>query len=93
MKKSITGLLFLFALFSVQAFDGDNLPTLKGYVTDESEFLNSSERTSLESELRIFQQETSNEIVVYITENLYGMSIEEFAFALGDKNGDRKSVV
>ena len=87
MKKLAASLLFLFALLSVQAIDTDKLPTLAGFVTDESNFLNSSERKSLETELRLFQQETSNEIVLYISENLYGMAIEEFAFALGEKNG------
>ncbi len=87
MKKLAASLLFLFALLSVQAIDTDKLPTLTGFVTDESNFLNSSERKSLETELRLFQQETSNEIVLYISENLYGMAIEEFAFALGEKNG------
>lgn len=87
MNKLASILLFIFVAVGVQAIDVDKLPQLNGYVTDESKFLNSSERNSLENELRLFEQETSNEIAVYISDNLYGMVIEEFAFALGEKNG------
>lgn len=93
MKKIISLLLLFCSLVGLQAIDSDKLPLLNGYVTDESKFLTSSERNSLEAELRSFQQETSNEIVVYISENLFGMPVEEFAFALGEKNGIGKDGV
>jgi uncharacterized protein len=83
----------MFAFVGIHATDTDKLPQLRAYVTDDSNFLNSSERNSLEAELKNFQQETSNEIVVYISDNLYGMAVEEFAFALGEKNGIGKKGV
>lgn len=88
-------LLFLSVIISVFSFasDTDKMPVLDRYVTDKTEFLNSSEIKSLEDELRAFENETSNEISIYISNDLYGMEIEEFAFALGDKNGIGKKGV
>lgn len=57
------------------------------YVTDESNTLNSSQITSLETKLSQFEKETSNQLVVYVIKSLEGGSLEEKSHELAEKNG------
>lgn len=93
MNKFLLFFIGLAISWTSFASDSDKLPVLQAYVTDKTEFLNSSEIKSLEDDLRAFEKETSNEISIYISNDLYGMEIEEFAFALGEKNGIGKKGV
>lgn len=78
-------------LLSFKGYTQDKFPQLNGFVTDKTNFLNSSEINSLEADLRAFEQETSNEIVVYITDDLYGYDKSEYAYEVAEKNGIGKN--
>ncbi len=57
----------------------------QGYVHDEARLLSTDERNTLESKLSLFEQETSNQIVVALFPSLDGESLEDFSIHLAEK--------
>lgn len=57
----------------------------QGYVHDEVHLLSTDERRALDSKLSLFEQQTSNQIVVAIFPSLEGESLEDFSIHLAEK--------
>jgi uncharacterized protein len=66
------------AFLAAMAWAAD-LPRPAGLVNDFAEKLQPSERESLESKLRDYEQATSNEVAIAIVQSLDGQSVEEYA--------------
>lgn len=62
----------LFFLFQASGF-AIEFPKPQGFVNDYINALSASQRTELEQELRAFEQQTSNEIVIAIVPNFEGL--------------------
>lgn len=89
MKKLFTYLLV--SLLSLSAFASDDIPVLNSLVTDEADLLTKAEINALEKDLRAFAKQTSNEIVLFISDDFRGYEKAEFAFEIGNKNKVGKS--
>ncbi len=63
-----------------------------GYVTDRAEFLSPSAKAGLETTLRVFDEKTSNQVVVATFPSLEGDSLEDFSMRLAEawKAGQKK---
>jgi uncharacterized protein len=66
--------------------DDASIPAIRHRITDGSGSLSSDEMHSLEGMLAQFEQETSNQIVVLMIQSLEGMSLEDFAIRVCEKN-------
>ncbi|RLD39844.1 MAG: TPM domain-containing protein [Bacteroidetes bacterium] len=85
---SIISFSFLLAgISSLQGQDLPDRPTPPRLLVDYTGILNASERTALENKLVSFNDTTSNQILVILTNDLYGHDIETFASGIGDKWG------
>jgi uncharacterized protein len=85
----ITWLLFIFACFT--AFGQlperpKNPPTAYNEFSKER-FLSKADASQIEEELRAFEEETSNAIVVVVVDDLMDMEIEQYADELGEAWG------
>ncbi len=85
----ITWLLFIFACFT--AFGQlperpKNPPTAYNEFSKER-FLSKADASLIEEELRAFEEETSNAIVVVVVDDLMDMEIEQYADELGEAWG------
>lgn len=85
----ITWLLFIFACFA--AFGQlperpKNPPTAYNEFSKER-FLSKADASQIEEELRAFEEETSNAIVVVVVDDLMDMEIEQYADELGEAWG------
>ena len=85
----ITWLLFIFACFT--AFGQlperpKNPPTAYNEFSKER-FLSKADASLIEAELRAFEEETSNAIVVVVVDDLMDMEIEQYADELGEAWG------
>ncbi len=81
---------FSFLLAGISSLQGQDLPdrpTPPRLLVDYTGILNASERTALENKLVSFNDTTSNQILVILTNDLYGHDIETFASGIGDKWG------
>ena len=81
---------FSFLLTGISSLQGQDLPdrpTPPRLLVDYTGILNASERTALENKLVSFNDTTSNQILVILTNDLYGHDIETFASGIGDKWG------
>ena len=76
-------LLGIFLPLSLGALTIPDRPT--GRVQDEARLLTADQRSSLESKLQNFEQETTNQIVVFIYPSLEGESLEDFSIHLAEK--------
>lgn len=66
----------------------DDIPYLSNrLLVDKANFLSNNERQALEQNLIAFANETSNQILVYISDDIAGYDINDFATRLGIKNG------
>lgn len=79
--------LLLAGISSLQGQDLPDRPTPPRLLVDYTGILNASERTTLENKLVSFNDTTSNQILVILTNDLYGHDIETFASGIGDKWG------
>jgi len=59
-------------------------PRADGYVTDRAGLLSPAARTNLETTLRVFEEKTSNQIVVATFPSLEGDSLEDFSIRLAE---------
>ncbi|MCD4724261.1 MAG: TPM domain-containing protein [Bacteroidales bacterium] len=87
LKSFITGFILIIGFSFIQAQDIPDRPTPPRLLVDYSGILSSSEKTALENKLVRFNDTTSNQILVILTNDLYGYGISEFADRIGDKWG------
>ncbi|MCF7844902.1 MAG: TPM domain-containing protein [Kiritimatiellales bacterium] len=80
----ITFTASLLAAIPAYAF---NIPPNDGYVTDTAQVLSDSEEDKIESILKAYKQETSNEIAILIVDSLDGAVIADTAFEVGREWG------
>jgi len=63
-----------------------DVPVLRNYVTDHAGVLGSAERDRLEAFLREYDTQTSSQFLVLVVPSLEGMSIEDYALAVAERN-------
>jgi len=63
-----------------------SIPDIHRRITDLDNTLSSGEVAALESKLAEFEQETSNQIAVLVIPSLQGESLEDYSFAVAEKN-------
>ncbi|MBU0766350.1 TPM domain-containing protein [Patescibacteria group bacterium] len=73
-------------LAAVPAYAFD-IPPNDGFITDVAEVLSSSEEENIESILKTYKQETSNEIAILIVDSMKGAVIADTAFEVGREWG------
>lgn len=61
--------------------------SVKSYVTDQTGTLTQSQINDLQQKLVNFEKETSNQVVVYVTQTLGGESLEESSYEIAQQNG------
>lgn len=76
------GITLLFPIFSFAI----EIPTLKNFVTDNANLLTISEKNELETNLKSFEELTTNQIVILTVNNLDGNAIENFSIEVAEKN-------
>ncbi|MBX7041765.1 MAG: TPM domain-containing protein [Ignavibacteria bacterium] len=64
----------------------DNPQTLRNYVVDETGTLSNSQVNALASKLKQFEDQTTNQLVVYVIPSLDGESLEEVSMSIAEKN-------
>lgn len=80
-------ILLISCLVSFGLIAQNEIPVIKNrLLVDEASFLSKNEQRALEQNLVAFANETSNQILVYITNDLAGYDINDFAVRLGNKN-------
>jgi uncharacterized protein len=86
--KILLLLVFSHLLFSAQVAPRPNPPRLYNNISKAfPNFLNQQEASALEQKLQQFSNETSNQIVVVIVDDLNGMDAGQYAFTLGNEWG------
>ena len=85
MNKLFLSILLAF-IQTVNLFAQDNIPKVNQLVVDEANLLSTREYNQLTQELIAFSEETSNQILLFITEDLRGYTYDDFAVRLGHKN-------
>lgn len=92
INTKTTALLLLFSIISVLSFgqsgipDAPNPPKLYNNLSKQfPKFLSDVEAIQLENDLVKFAEETSNQIVVVVVDDLAGYEPVEFAYKIGDK--------
>jgi uncharacterized protein len=80
------GSLCLILFLSVLPLQGAPVLELKSRITDASSTLSDDQVRSLESVLRTFEQETSNQIVLLMITSLEGDTPEDYALRIAEKN-------
>ncbi len=79
-------ILFLLLLGFVNAFAQHEIPELKQYANDFTNTLSASELSQLNSELKKFDDATSNQVVLLIISTLDGYPLEMYANEVAEKN-------
>jgi uncharacterized protein len=87
IKSFITGFILIIGFSFIYAQDIPDRPRPPRLVVDYSGILSSSEKMALENKLVRFNDTTSNQILVILTNDLHGYEISEFADRIGDKWG------
>jgi uncharacterized protein len=77
--------LFLVCLvfFVLPAGAEPKFPPLTGRVVDEAHLLTPADKASIEADLKALEDKSSDQLVVYTTNNLQGYPIEDFGYQLG----------
>jgi uncharacterized protein len=80
-------LVAVVGLFCFTGFAQSEIPKINNrLLVDQAGFLNQQEQRIIEQNLVQFANETSNQILVYITNDIQGYDINDFALRLGEKN-------
>ena len=88
MKQLITFVLFIFSLGALaQESVIPNTPNPPRLVNDNIHLLTETQREDLEQKLIAYDDSTSNQILIYTTDDIGDYNIDEFAVALGRKWG------
>ncbi len=80
-------MLMLVAVFVIQNTRAQDVPKLERRVTDLTNTLSASEINALESDLKAFEDSTSNQIVVLMIPTLGEQNLEDFALRTAQSNG------
>ncbi|MGE5681470.1 MAG: TPM domain-containing protein [Bacillota bacterium] len=90
MKKVFVIFLFLGTVLFAQT---PEIPNLKSWVNDYTNTLTSDQLEYLNSDLRAFNDSTTNQLVVLIISSLNGYPLEEYAYqtAMQNKIGEKKN--
>ncbi|MEO8167788.1 MAG: TPM domain-containing protein [bacterium] len=80
-------MLILVSVFVLQSTRAQDVPKLERRVTDITNTLSASEINALDSELKAFEDSTSNQIVVLMIPTLGEQSLEDFALRTAQSNG------
>jgi uncharacterized protein len=74
----------LAALLSASAARAQpKFPALTGRIVDEANLLSSADRNAILEDLKLLEQKSSDQIVVFTTRSLQGYPIEDFGYQLG----------
>lgn len=85
MRVLKAGALFFLLVFLPSAFAALKIPAKPdGYVTDSASVLSLPARARLESTLRLFEEKTSNQVLIAIFPGLEGESLEDFSIRLAE---------
>ncbi len=82
MRKFLTGIILLIAVFPLISHGYTNPGAPMGFVNDFAGMLTAPQKQALETKLSDFEQESTNEIAVVTIPDLGGDSIENFAVKL-----------
>lgn len=85
LKQPKGWLLFLVFLQTITTLSSFPVPALERRVTDHAGILSEATITKLESDLKQFEVETSNQIAVYTTPSLHDEPIEDVAIQIFDE--------
>ena len=77
-------LLLAFLLWAPQIAQSLTIPKPEGYVNDHANLLSSGEKARLESLLRRFEAETTDQVVLLIIPSLEGDSLEDFSMRVAE---------
>lgn len=80
-------LVVLFMALAWSLIFGDSIPKHDGYVNDYAEVLSEEFEDKLETKLREYDADTSNQIMVVTIKSLEGESIEQFTISLAQEWG------
>lgn len=58
-------------------------PTLTGRIVDEAGLLSPSDRSSILADLKLLEEKSSDQLIVFTTRSLQGYAIEDFGYQLG----------
>lgn len=81
LLKTLTLFFFISLPIGVQALD---VPTLRNRVTDLAQVLDQSTANALESELRSFEQQSSNQVAVLIIPSLEDDNLESYSHRVAE---------
>src|SRR5436190_2122963 len=84
MKKLFVLLFFFFFLFSASVAHAD-YPTYKGYVNDFAHVLSPTGVKDLETKLKDFDKQTTNQIAVVTVQTTEPETIEQYSIHLAEK--------
>jgi uncharacterized protein len=72
-----------YSLLTIHCFALD-VPPLKGYVNDYANMISPSARTQIETELKVFEQSDSTQVVILTIPSLQGEVLEEYSIKVGE---------
>lgn len=79
--------LLLLAVFLISGPSGagaePKFPALTGRIVDDAHLLTPADKQAIESELKALEEKSSDQLVVYTSNDLQGYPIEEFGYQLG----------
>lgn len=78
----LLGIILLFPIFSSAL----EIPTLTNFVTDNAKLLTNDQKLILENNLKGFEEQTTNQILVLTINNLDGDTIENYSIEVAEKN-------
>lgn len=87
LRRALATLAFVLTLLVSVRARAFEVPELSGRVVDQAGKLTDAERATVEAKLAAFDQETTNQIVVFITPSLQGQTIEDVSYKVAKKWG------
>lgn len=73
----------LVVLLASVALAQPKFPPLTGRIVDEAGLLGASDRAAIADDLKLLEQKSSDQLVIFTTRSLQGYSIEDFGYQLG----------
>jgi uncharacterized protein len=83
MRRYLSFLLLLLALFAPAAARAQAFPKFAGLVTDAAGVLPADQKAALEAKLQALQQQTNRQLVVATIPDLQGYDIADYGYRLG----------
>lgn len=79
-------ILFIFIFFVESLFANLEVPILKNYVNDQTNTLSSEQLSDLEKRLKVYEDTTSNQIVILMISSLEGEDLFDFSHRVAETN-------